>query len=648
MTARTLIPRKVLFGNPTRAMAKLSPDGRYLSYTAPVDGVMNIWVTPIDDLSAAKPITQERLRNVRFYQWAYTSRHILYLQDANGDENWHVLCADVESGETRDLTPIAGVNAQLGNVSHLSPEEILIGLNDRNEQLHDLHRVNILTGERTLVQENTGFVAMLADESYTVRLAFVPNMDGSISVQQPDGSGGWREWTTIPHEDSQTTEPYAFSTDGNTLYIADSRGRNTSALFAIDMQSGAQTLLAEDARADLNKSLMHPTENRPQAAGFYYDMLRWQVLDPALAEDFAYLETVSPGELDILSRTQDDSQWLVAYLLDDAPVRYYRYDRAAKQAHFLFTNRPEIEGLPLSKMHPVVITSRDDLSLVSYLTLPNGSDSKQSGRPDSPLPMVLFVHGGPWARDVWGYNPFHQLMADRGYAVLSVNYRGSTGFGKAFINAADGEWAGKMHDDLIDAVEWAIGQGITTRSQVAIMGGSYGGYATLVGLTFTPEVFACGVDIVGPSSLVTLLESVPPYWRPMLNLMRKRIGDESTPEGRAFLESRSPLTRTDQIRRPLLIAQGANDPRVKQAESDQIVGAMQAKGIPVTYTLYPDEGHGFAREVNWLSFMALSEAFLAAHLEGEYEPFGDDLANSSVQVITGAEGVPGLREALSS
>lgn len=243
MTARTLIPRKVLFGNPTRAMAKLSPDGRYLSYAAPVEGVLNIWVAPSDDLSAAKPITQERVRNVRFYEWAYTSRHILYMQDANGDENWHVLSTDVESGETRDLTPITGVNAQLSNVSHLFPEEVLIGLNDRNEQLHDLHRVNILTGERALVQENPGFAGMLADESFAVRLAFLPNLDGSLSVQQPNGSGGWREWATIPHEDSQTTSPYAFSTDGNTLYLADSRGRNTSALFAVDMQRDRKSVV---------------------------------------------------------------------------------------------------------------------------------------------------------------------------------------------------------------------------------------------------------------------------------------------------------------------------------------------------------------------------------------------------------------------
>ncbi|MFN7209988.1 MAG: alpha/beta fold hydrolase [Aggregatilineales bacterium] len=647
MTERRLIPRKLLFGNPTRALAKLSPDGRYLSYLAPLDGVLNLWVAPTSDLAAAKPITAERLRNIRFYEWAYTSRHLLYMQDANGDENWHVICAEVESGAQRDLTPIEGVNAYISALSHLLPDEALIALNDRAPQLHDLYRVNLLTGERTRVLENPGFADIVTDKHFNVRLALAPQADGSFDVLQPDGQGGWSAWSHIPHEDSTTTQLFGFSADGETLYLADSRGRDTGALFAIDMRSGAQSLLAEDARADLSKIAVHPTEQRPQAAGFTYDVLRWQILDSAVAEDFAYLQTLSRGELEIVSRTLDDSRWLVAYNLDDAPIPFYLYDRSAKRADLLFTNRPELEGIPLTKMHPVIIPARDGLPLVSYLSLPKGSDAQQAGKPDSPLPMVLLVHGGPWWRDFWGYNPYHQLLADRGYAVLSVNFRGSTGFGKAFVNAGDGEWAGKMHEDLLDAVEWAIQQGIAQRDKVAIMGGSYGGYATLVGLTFTPEVFACGVDLVGPSNLVTLLQSVPPYWQPMIAMMRKRIGDETTDEGRAFLESRSPLSRADQIRRPLLIGQGANDPRVKQAESDQIVRAMQEKGIPVTYVLYSDEGHGFAREVNTLSFVALSEAFLSAHLGGACEPLGEALSASSAQIVTGAEGVPNLPAALS-
>jgi dipeptidyl aminopeptidase/acylaminoacyl peptidase len=284
--------------------------------------------------------------------------------------------------------------------------------------------------------------------------------------------------------------------------------------------------------------------------------------------------------------------------------------------------------------------------LVCYLSLPPGSDPDGDGRPDKPVPMVLDVHGGPWARDDWGFNPHHQWLANRGYAVLSVNYRGSTGFGKEFINAANGEWSRKMHDDLIDAVNWAVEKKIAQKDKVAIMGGSYGGYATLVGLTYTPDVFACGVDIVGPSSLVTLLQNVPEYWMPFMPVMKMRVGDVDTEEGQKALLERSPLTRVDKIQKPLLIGQGANDPRVTQLEADQIVEAMKQKNIPVTYVLYPDEGHGFARPENRMSFNAVAEAFLAEHLGGRFEPVGDDFEGATIKVPTGDDGVPGLAEAL--
>jgi dipeptidyl aminopeptidase/acylaminoacyl peptidase len=343
----------------------------------------------------------------------------------------------------------------------------------------------------------------------------------------------------------------------------------------------------------------------------------------------------------------------VAYTSDSGPVKYYLYDRTPEggkpgKATFLFTNRKALEGVTLAKMHPVVIRSRDNLSLVSYLTLPVETDANGDARPDSgALPLILNVHGGPWARDNWGLDPEVQFLANRGYAVLQVNFRGSTGFGKEFVNAGDREWAGKMHDDLLDAVAWAVQEKIADPKKVAIMGGSYGGYATLVGLTFTPEVFACGVDIVGPSNINTLLSTIPAYWGPVIGIFRKRVGDNTTDEGRKFLDERSPLSRVDRIARPLLIGQGANDPRVKQAESDQIVAAMKAKSIPVTYVLFPDEGHGFARPVNRLAFYAVTEAFLSEHLGGRVEPFGPSLQNSTAEVPVGAEFVRGLKEAVS-
>jgi dipeptidyl aminopeptidase/acylaminoacyl peptidase len=430
------------------------------------------------------------------------------------------------------------------------------------------------------------------------------------------------------------------------MYMEDSRGRDTAALFAVDLATGKSTLLAEDAKADVQNLMTCPVTGKVQAAGFTYDRQTWKVLDASIQADLDALKAVDPGELTITARTLKDDLWTVAFLSDRGPSRYYLYDRAKKKATYLFTNKKDLEGLPLVPMHPVVIPSRDGLSLVSYLSLPRACDPTGSGKPARPVPMVLDVHGGPWARDSWGYNSQHQWLANRGYAVLSVNFRGSTGFGKKFLVAANLEWARKMHDDLLDAVDWAVKQGIADKSKVAISGGSYGGYATLVGLTFTPEVFACGVDVVGPSSLLTLLQSVPPYWKPQLDMMRKRVGDLDTEEGKKLLIERSPLTHVQKIKRPLLIGQGANDPRVKQAEADQIVKAMQENKIPVTYVLYPDEGHGFARPPNRISFYAIQEAFLAPILGGRAEPIGDALKGSTTQVPAGAEHVPGLKEAL--
>jgi dipeptidyl aminopeptidase/acylaminoacyl peptidase len=435
-----------------------------------------------------------------------------------------------------------------------------------------------------------------------------------------------------------------FDKTGGILYMIDSRNRNTAALIALDLASGTQTVLAEDPQADISDAMIHPTEKRVQAAAATYERKQWQILDVTLTHDLAYLWTLSTGEMEVISRTTDDTTWIVAYLIDAGPVRYYRYDRTNRQAQFLFTNRQALEGLPLAKMHATVIPARDGLELVSYYTLPVGSED--DARPQAPLPMVLLVHGGPWARDTWGYDPWHQWLANRGYAVLSVNFRGSTGLGKAFINAANHEWGAKMHDDLLDAVDWAVQMGIADPARIAIMGGSYGGYATLVGLTLTPTTFACGVDIVGPSNLVTLIESIPPYWQPQIELFATRLGDHRTEAGKAFLTERSPLSYVGRIQRPLLIGQGANDPRVKQPESDQIVQAMQAKGIPVTYVLYPDEGHGFARPENARAFNAIAEAFLATCLGGRYEPIGRDVAAASLTVPVGAEHVTGLTEAL--
>jgi dipeptidyl aminopeptidase/acylaminoacyl peptidase len=646
-----LIPRDVLFGNPQRAQARLSPDGKWLSFLAPVDGVLNVWVVPTgEDLTKAIPVTDDKKRGIRSHDWAYTNRHILYTQDKDGDENWHVYATEVETRQTKDLTPIDGVQARIQEVSHKHPTEILVGLNDRVKQLHDIWRINIETGEKQLVEQNQGVVSYLTDDDYAVRLAITFTPLGGLVWQVPEGDGDTRTWKNFLEfgpEDASTSGPAGFDKSGQTLYFLDSRNRDTSGLFAMDLKTGDTTLMIDDPRCDVGGILAHPTEKNIQAASFTYDRTEWKILDKAIQADFEYLKTLQEGEFVVVSRTLDDSQWIVGYFLDDGPVKSYRYIRSPeRKAEFLFANRDDLDQYPLVKMHSPVVESRDGLDLVSYLSLPPGTDPDNDGRPSSPVPMVLLVHGGPWARDTWGLNPMHQWLANRGYAVLSVNYRGSTGFGKQFINAANREWAGTMHDDLLDALEWAVKEGIAQRDKVAIMGGSYGGYATLVGLTFTPEVFACGVDIVGPSNLVTLLQNVPEYWIPIMPLMKVRVGEVDSEAGREALMSRSPLARVDQIQRPLLIGQGANDPRVKKMEADQIVEAMTKHNIPVTYVLYPDEGHGFARPENRMSFNAVAEAFLAEHLGGRFEPVGDDFEGSEIEVPAGREGVPGLAEAL--
>ncbi len=649
-----LIPRSILFGNPQRASARLSPNGKWLSFLAPVNGILNIWVGPFDDFTKAKPVTNEKIRDIRSHHWAYTGEHVLYSQDKAGNENWHVYATNVVTGETKDLTPLEKVRAEIEGLSHKFPDEILVGLNDRDPRLHDIYRVNLRAGERELVQINHGVAGYVTDDDFRVRFAMNYTPEGGKVLLKPKtesetGEGAeWEDFVRVGTEDVMTTGPAGFDKSGNVLYLEDSRDRDTGALMAVDLSTGKSTLVAEDPRADVGSVISHPTEKTIQAVSFTYSRREWTILDESIRPDLEYLATLEDGEIIITSRTLDDSQWTVAYVLDDGPVKFYRYDHTARKAHYLFSSRDELENYPLVKMHTPVIKSRDGLNLVSYLSLPAESDADGDGRPDAPLPMVLDVHGGPWSRDGWGYNSSHQWLANRGYAVLSVNFRGSTGFGKNFSNAAAGEWSGKMHDDLLDAVDWAVENGIARRDKVAIMGGSYGGYATLVGLTFTPDVFACGVDIVGPSSLVTLLKNVPPYWIPFMPVMKHRVGDVDTEEGRAELEKKSPLNYVDKITRPLLIGQGANDPRVTQLEADQIVEAMTSKNIPVTYVLYPDEGHGFSGEHNRMSFKAVVEAFLAQNLEGRYQPVGNDFDESSILVPVGAANVPGVDEALSA
>lgn len=643
-TPSKLIPRTVLYGNPMRSGGAISPDGKWLAWIAPRGEVMNVYVAPADKPDDARPITSDTVRGIRAFTFAYDGKHLLYPQDTGGDENFRMHAVNLETGDERILTP-QGSRAILAGTSAEHPDAFVVAMNDRDPQLMDLVKITLSTGAQERILENEGFAEFALDNDLQPRLAYRQTPDGGMDVfRLVDGK--WEAWQQIGQEDSMTTRSLGFSNDGKTLYLMDSRDRDTGALFALDFASGERELLFENAKADVSGALADPATGVVQAVAANYLRNEWTVLDDAIKGDLDFLAAQLDGEINVVSRTLDDRHWIIALTAADAGVRYYRYARDGQTVTHWFDTRPELTDYTLSPMHPVEIPARDGLTLVSYLTVPADSDADKDGRPAQPVPLVLSVHGGPWARDAYGFNSRHQWLANRGYAVLSVNFRGSTGFGKNFVNAGDMEWGKKMHDDLIDAVDWAIKNGITSADKVAIMGGSYGGYATLAGLTFTPDTFACGVDIVGPSNLFTLLESIPPYWAPIVAQFHSRMGNPNTDEGKALLLERSPLTHVANIKKPLLIGQGANDPRVKQAESDQIVAAMQERNIPVTYVLYPDEGHGFNRPPNNLSFNAVTESFLGRCLGGQVEPIGDAFTGATIEVPHGAEFLPGLPEAL--
>lgn len=633
-----LIPRKKLFGNPTRAQAKISPDGRWLSWLAPKDGVLNISVAPVGSLEAARAITNDTKRGIRFHGWALDSSHVLYVQDEGGTEEWHIYAVDVSQGTTRDLTPLAGVTAYIHDLVLDRPGIAAIAINDRDKAWHDVYRIDIRTGERELIAENKQELASIVlDRQLRPRIATKSRPEGGSSVFRFDGTN-LDPIRVVEHEDDLTTSIRGFTRDGNTLYLLSSIGRDKGVLMAMDWHTGAEEVLAEHPKADISHVLLNPETDAVEAAAAEHLKVDWIPLTERIADDLKCLHGLLPGNIDIAARTRDDTRWIVMSSAAELPGTYHLYERDKGTVSELFTARPELKAYRLAPMRSQVLPARDGLELVSYLTLPAG----EAEPPEAPLPMVLLVHGGPWARDRYGYNPYHQWLANRGYAVLSANFRGSVGFGKAFVNAGDLQWGRKMHDDLLDAVEWAVRQGVADRQRIAIMGGSYGGYAALAGLAFTPDVFCCGVDIVGPSNLETLLATVPPYWAAFFENLARRVGDPRTEAGKALLRERSPVHSADKITKPLLIGQGANDPRVKQAESDQIIEAMRARGLAVTYVLYPQEGHGFAVPANSLSFNAIAETFLATHLGGHSEPFGEDFDGADFEVRVGASYVSGL------
>lgn len=615
-----LILREILFGNPEKTSPQLSPDGKYLAYIAPDEkNVLQVWLRTIgqeDD----QILTADKKRGIRIFFWTYNAEQLIYMQDSDGDENFHLHLVNIHSKIVRDLTPFQGVKAELVELEPKFPDQVLVALNLNNPQKFDVYRINLKNGAVEFDTDNPGnIISWTSDADFQIRAATASTPDGGydLLLQKSD-----KQWEILRHWGAEEEgNSVSFSDDGKTLYIQGNHDANAKRLLAVDLDSRQETVIAEDEQYDVVGIIIHPLTRVIQAVSFYKDKQEWQVIDQSIATDFEEIAKVRPGEFSIISRDLEDKTWLIAYRTDDGPVYYYAYNRESKTSTFLFSNQPKLETLQLASMQPISYEARDGLTIHSYLTTPVGI-------PTQNLPTVLLVHGGPWARDTWGFSPTTQWLANRGYAVLQVNFRGSTGYGKAFLNAGNREWAGKMHDDLIDSVNWLVEKGISDPQKIAIMGGSYGGYATLAGLTYTPEIFAAGVDIVGPSNLITLIETIPPYWEPLKAMLYHRVGNLETEE--EFLKSRSPLFFADRIQKPLLIGQGANDPRVKQSESDQIVNAMQQAGLPVQYALYTDEGHGFARPENRLHFFAIAEEFLAKYLGGRFEPLADIPGHSGI------------------
>ena len=623
-----LIARELLFGNPERTRPTLSPNAEQLAWLAPdAKNVLQVWVRPAGAKEAIA-VTADPKRGIRSYSWTEDSKSILYEQDQDGDENFHLYQVELASKNVRDLTPWQGVRASLLATSVKQPNVILVTANVRDRKSMDVYRLSLDTGAAVLDTQNPGDVNEWGvDSQLLVRVAVASTPEGGTELRVRETvKAPWKAFITVGLEEILSF--IDFTEDGRSIIINSSINSDTARLLEKSLKSGAERVLAFSDRSDVSDVMGYPTRHGVRAAKLDVEgRMSWTPVEPSMKGDLELLKKALAGDWSVASMDASDNKWILSETSDQAPMRFWMFDRRSKKTELLFTAQPKLEGLPLAQMKPVSIPARDGLMLPGYLSLPPGKEAKA-------LPMVLLVHGGPWGRDTWGQNSTAQWLANRGYAVLQVNFRSSTGYGKKFLNAGNRQWGLAMHDDLLDAVAWAVGQGVADAKKVAIMGGSYGGYATLAGLAFTPDTFACGVDIVGPSNIFTLLATVPPYWAAFRRQLISRIGDPENPQDKDMLTKASPLFSANRIKAPLLIGQGANDPRVKQAEAEQIIAAMEKNGLPVTYVLYPDEGHGFARPENRIDFNARAEGFLAKCLGGRAEPLPKEgkIAGSTAQV----------------
>lgn len=651
-TEPALIPRQAIFANPDKEQVMLSPDGKWIGYRALVGDTMNVWVAPAGEPAKARAVTKQSGAPVVDYRWAYLpgrAGRLLYCVPT--DDGEHVFLLNLDNGESRDLTPGKGVVAFIEKFSPDHPEEVLLRVEKPPQANIDYQRLNLRTDAAAVVFKNDrNFERVLFDDDWRPRVATVRKPSQGYELLQPNDKGEWVSFASFQDGmEANVSQPVTLDKAGKTLYLTDNRGRDKAALYALDLATGKQTLLLEDPFTDVLPALLiHPKTGRVQTASSYYGRLRRHFLDPTLIPDFDYLRTVQRGDIGLLSpnggRSLDDRLWLAVFM-DGGPMRYYLYDRTARRSTFLFTENKSLDGYTLGRRQLEVITTRDGLEFPADLYLPRAADPEGNGRPRRPLPLLMYVHGGPWGAypwNSWSTNRTLQLWADRGYAVLRVEFRGAGGFGREMSEAGVGEWGDKMQNDLEDAADWAVKQGITTRERIGLWGWSYGGYATLQALA-TSDRFACGLAMYAPTELDSFIAETAPFAR---TYFQKNIGDNTTEAGRALLRKISPFHYAASFAKPVLIAQGGKDQIVPQKQADRFVAEMQRHKKPVTYLLYPDEPHDFVRAENWASLFAIAERFFHEHLGGRYEPIGNDLRGSSLEVRAGAELIPGLLLAL--
>ncbi|HKZ77760.1 MAG TPA: alpha/beta fold hydrolase [Pyrinomonadaceae bacterium] len=619
-----LIDRELFFGDPEISGAQISPDGNFIAFVKPFKGTRNIWVKKTEEpFASAKPITADKTRPVTNYLWSRDSKFILFAQDKAGDENYNLYAVDPAANPSegqdvpaaRNLTDLKSIRVALYSVPRSEPDFIYIGLNDRDAAWHDLYKVKISTGERTLLRKNTDRItAWFFDLKDQLRLATRSAENGDTEVLRVDEKGFTKVYSCNVFE---SCGPIRYHKDGQRVYFITNKGDaiDLIRLELFNPTTGKEELVESDPlnRVDFGGASFSEVSDELIATTYEDERERIYWKNKSFAADYKLLQKKLPNKkLGFGNSTRDEHLWLIAAGSDTEPGERYLFDRVTKKLTLQYRIREKLNRDYLAPMKAVRYKSADGLEIPAFLTLPKGLEAKN-------LPAIIVPHGGPWGRDIWGYNGFAQFLANRGYAVLQPNFRASTGYGKKFLDAGNKQWGEKMQDDVTWGVKYLIAEGIADPKRVGIMGGSYGGYATLAGVTFTPDVYAGAVSIVGPSNLITLLESIPPYWEQIRKLFYERMGDPTTPEGKAQLERQSPLNSAAKIKTPLLVVQGANDPRVNKRESDQIVIALRDRGFPVEYLVAPDEGHGFARPVNNMAMFATAEKFLAKHVGGRYQ-----------------------------